>query len=40
MIKFLPDTNVFFKVFKGDLAVTEFVENLEAVIDATRAYSK
>ncbi|MEP7038484.1 MAG: hypothetical protein ABI891_09075 [Acidobacteriota bacterium] len=35
MIDYLPDTNVFSKVFKGDLAVTEFVENLEAVIDTT-----
>ncbi len=35
MIKYLSDTNVFSRVFKGDLAVTEFVENLEAVIDAT-----
>lgn len=35
MIEYLPDTNVFSRVFKGDLAVTEFVGNLEAVIDAT-----
>ena len=35
MIDYLPDTNVFSRVFKGDLAVTKFVENLEAVIDAT-----
>jgi predicted nucleic acid-binding protein len=33
--KFLPDTNVFSKVFKGDLIVTQFVESLDAVIDAT-----
>lgn len=35
MIEYLPDTNVFSRVFKGDLDVTKFVENLEAVIDAT-----
>ena len=35
MIEYLIDTNVFSKVFKGDSAVTDFVENLEAVIDAT-----
>lgn len=35
MIEYLPDTNVFSKVFKGDLAVTSFVESLEAVIDIT-----
>ncbi len=35
MIEYLPDTNVFSRIFKGDLAVTEFVENLEAVIDTT-----
>ncbi len=35
MIEYLPDTNVFSKVFKGDAAVTKFVENLEAVIDTT-----
>ena len=35
MSVYLPDTNVFSRVFKGDLAVTEFIENIEAVIDAT-----
>jgi predicted nucleic acid-binding protein len=35
MIEYLPDTNVFSKVFKGDPAVTKFVENLEAVVDTT-----
>lgn len=29
------DTNVFSKVFKGDLAVTNFVANLDGVIDTT-----
>ncbi|MCY7377692.1 MAG: PIN domain-containing protein [Pyrinomonadaceae bacterium] len=31
----MPDTNVFSKIFKGDLSVTQFVESLDAVIDAT-----
>jgi len=35
MIKYLPDTNIFSRIFKGDLAVTEFIGNLEAAIDAT-----
>ncbi len=35
MIGYLPDTNVFSRIFKGNLPVTEFVENLEAAIDAT-----
>lgn len=35
MIEYLPDTNIFSRVFKGDLAVTEFIENLEVVIDTT-----
>lgn len=35
MIEYLPDTNVFSKVFKGDQAVTTFVENLDAAIDTT-----
>ena len=35
MIEYLPDTNVFSRIFKGDLVITEFVENLKAVIDAT-----
>ncbi|MGI8786204.1 MAG: PIN domain-containing protein [Pyrinomonadaceae bacterium] len=33
MIEYLPDTNVFSRVFRGDLDATNFVENLEAVID-------
>jgi predicted nucleic acid-binding protein len=35
MIEYLPDTNGFFRIFKGDLAVAEFVGNLDAAIDAT-----
>lgn len=35
MSYFLPDTNVFSKTFKGDTAVTQYVENLDAVIDTT-----
>ncbi|MBA2735353.1 MAG: type II toxin-antitoxin system VapC family toxin [Pyrinomonadaceae bacterium] len=35
MSGFLPDTNVLSKVFKGDLRVTQFIESLDAVIDAT-----
>ncbi len=35
MSKYLPDTNVFSKIFKGDLKVKSFVESLVAVIDAT-----
>jgi len=35
MSEFLPDTNVFSKIFKGNLPVTQFVESLDAVIDAT-----
>lgn len=35
MSQYLPDTNVFSKVFKGDSAVKSFVENLDVVIDAT-----
>jgi len=35
MSVFLPDTNVLSKIFKGDLLVTQYVENLDAVIDAT-----
>lgn len=35
MIEYLPDTNVFSKVFKGDPSVTKFVENLEAIVDTT-----
>jgi predicted nucleic acid-binding protein len=33
--EFLIDTNVFSKIFKGDLLVTKFVESLESVIDVT-----
>lgn len=29
------DTNVFSKVFKGDISVTNFVANLDGVIDTT-----
>lgn len=35
MSRFLPDTNIFSKVFKGDLAVTRYIESLDTVIDAT-----
>ena len=35
MSEFLPDANVFSKIFKGDLLVTQYVESLDAVIDAT-----
>ncbi len=35
MSKYLPDTNVFSKIFKGDSTVRSFVESLDAVIDAT-----
>ncbi|MGI8542476.1 MAG: hypothetical protein ACR2MD_03255 [Aridibacter sp.] len=35
MSKFLPDTNVFSKIFGNDLSVKQLVENLDAVIDAT-----
>lgn len=35
MSQYLPDTNVFSKIFKGDSAVKSFIENLDAVIDAT-----
>ena len=35
MSEFLLDTNVLSKVFKGDASVTQFVESLDAVIDAT-----
>lgn len=35
MSEFLPDTNVFSRIFKGDLAVTQHVENLDAAIDTT-----
>ncbi len=35
MSSFLPDTNVFSRIFKGDLAVTRFVESLDVAIDVT-----
>lgn len=35
MIEYLPDTNVFSRIFKGDLSVANFVGNLEAAIDTT-----
>ncbi len=35
MSKFLPDTNVFSKIFGNDRRVKQFVESLDAVIDAT-----
>ncbi len=35
MSKFLPDTNVFSKIFGNDAKVKQFVESLDAVIDAT-----
>ncbi len=35
MSRFLPDTNVFSKIFGNNLLVREFVENLDAVVDAT-----
>lgn len=35
MIGYLPDTNVFSRIFKGNLVVAEFIENLKVVIDAT-----
>ena len=34
-MEYLPDTNIFSKIFKGDLAVAGFVESLDAVIDTT-----
>lgn len=35
MSQFLPDTNVFSKIFGNNLFVKQFVESLDAVIDAT-----
>ena len=35
MSHFLIDTNVFSRIFKGDLQVTQYVESIESVIDAT-----
>lgn len=34
-MRFLPDTNVFSKIFGNNLPVKSFVESLDAVIDAT-----
>ncbi len=34
MNQFLPDTNVFSKIFGNNLLVRQFVESLDAVIDA------
>jgi predicted nucleic acid-binding protein len=33
--RFLPDTNVFSKIFGGNSFVRQFVESLDAVVDAT-----
>lgn len=35
MSQFLPDTNVFSKIFGNNLSVRQFVESLDAVIDTT-----
>ena len=35
MSQFLPDTNVFSKIFGSNLFIKNFVESLDAVIDAT-----
>ena len=35
MIDYLPDTNVFSRIFKRDSEVREFVENLYCAVDAT-----
>lgn len=35
MSQFLPDTNVFSKIFGNNLLVKQFVESLDAVIDTT-----
>ena len=35
MSKFLVDTNVFSKIFGGNLAVRSYVESLDSAIDAT-----
>ena len=35
MNRFLPDTNVFSKIFGNNLTVKKYVESLDAVIDAT-----
>ncbi len=35
MTRYLIDTNVFSKIFKGNVVVKTYVENLDAVVDAT-----
>ncbi len=35
MKRYLPDTNVFSQVFKGNPSVTSYVANLEIVVDST-----
>jgi predicted nucleic acid-binding protein len=35
MIDYLPDTNIFSRIFKGDLEVKKFVESLDCAIDTT-----
>lgn len=35
MSRFLVDTNVLSKIFKGDLKLAQYVANLDAVIDTT-----
>lgn len=35
MSRFLPDTNVFSEIFKGNAEIKNLVESLDAVIDAT-----
>lgn len=35
MIKYLVDTNVFLRIFKGDSEVADFIADLEIAIDAT-----
>lgn len=35
MIRYLPDTNVFSRIFRGDSDVEKYVENLECAIDPT-----
>ena len=35
MTIYLPDTNVFSQIFKGNQTVTLFIEQLEIVVDST-----
>ena len=35
MIIYLPDTNVFSQIFKGNQTVTSYIEKLQVVVDAT-----